>query len=725
MNLKGLEHFKDPNKVVAPVVEMDDKEKKIEDFVALRVKQMQDYRKELKIEDKWKEADKEYIPSELDFNKPSGRRRFETDQETGLRSRLVPIGDASQDWRSNNSDPTLLSKIQTALSIIIDQNPEAHLKAISRKYKDRTALAYGMWKRNWNISESKEKYKLFSFNLAKYGWAVGRSYPHIVKFEKEILTEVNREDPSKNGYETRTTTWYNDVDKEILDPFRTWVDEQSRPYDQYSRNDIYYEKDYSYDAAMVEFGSYPNFKKWITGPRDLRVDYSEDKSDSGEEDGKKDRQDLITIGFYENRLRDLMVIRIPRLKAVIHYCALPNDDGLLSVWDAPWVLRSNNSPYGISLWEIIKQKKTLYDKMMNMTMDQLVLSIMKMFFYTGTNNLIGDGKIKIEPGKGVQIINGKVDWMDVPGPGNDAFDGMQFLKNGMDDDSGVTPTLQGQVTGQTLGETQIAKEAALKRMKIPVDNIAYAIEQDAYLSLSWMAQIYSTPEVQEFADLKDIAAYQAENSMKPANITPMGGFDEAGAAVGPFQATSYRELNLPLKQEGGKLVESQEERFFAIGDDKEDIPVDQLFWRGVFKVEPKSIVAQSQALDRQSIKEVLNIIAPLLAIPGGEQIYAKPVKEFLISQEMDPIAWLPETWLQFLQQDEQSLFVQVPMMQQPGMPPAGPGMGQVPTNQTSMQGAQGTTPNQGAPTVVPQAQVATPKAPGVNKAPRQELTRAQ
>ncbi len=251
MNLDGLSDFTKTGQVKAPVVKLTDEEKTVWEFVSLRVKNMQDFRKSLKIEEKWKEADKEYIPSELNFQKPAGRRRFETDQDTGLRSRLVPIGDLSQDWRSNNSDPTLLAKIQTALSIIVDQNPEAYLKPTVKKYQDRTALAYGMWKRNYIVSEAKNKYKLFIFNQAKYGWAPMRAYPHIIKYEKDILTEVNPDDPTKNKYETRTTTWFNDVDKEVLDPFRTWVDEQSKPYDSYSRNDNYFEKDYSYDAAVL------------------------------------------------------------------------------------------------------------------------------------------------------------------------------------------------------------------------------------------------------------------------------------------------------------------------------------------------------------------------------------------------------------------------------------------------------------------------------------------
>jgi len=65
MNLDGLENFKDPGKVKAPVVKLTDEEKTVWEFVSLRVKNMQDFRKTLKIEEKWKEADKEYIPSEL------------------------------------------------------------------------------------------------------------------------------------------------------------------------------------------------------------------------------------------------------------------------------------------------------------------------------------------------------------------------------------------------------------------------------------------------------------------------------------------------------------------------------------------------------------------------------------------------------------------------------------------------------------------------------------
>ena len=714
MQYESIKEFNKASSETAPAVAQAEKEKEIEKFVSMRVGNMQQYRKDLKVEERWREADKEYEPTELDFGKE--RKRFESNEETGLRSRLVPVKDESTDWRSKNSDPTLLVKIQTAIAIITDNNPEGALSVLNKKYENKTALAYALWKRNWNISDAKEVYKLFTFNLGKYGWAAGRTFPKKIAYEKEVLTESNEESPEKNVYETRTNVWYNDVAREALNPFRTWIDEQTKPYDDYSTNDWYYEKDFSYDAALVEFGKYSEFKKLIPFPRDLRQSYSDDGSVSGENDDKQERKDIITIGFYENRLKDLYVIRIPKIKAVIHYCPLPNDDGMLSLWHTPWILRSTDNPYGISLWEIIKQKKGLYDKMQNMTMDQLVLSIMKMFFYTGTNNLVGDGKIKISPGKGHQIINGKIDWMDVPGPGNESWEGLNYLRKGMDDDSGITPTLQGESKGQTLGQDMISKEASLKRLKTPVDNIANAIEQDAYITLSWMVQVYSTPEIKSFATEDEIRKYQDETGLDP-NTTMANGMDPmTGQAQGPFAATFYPELNLQIKKEGDKLIEDVIERFFQVG---KDIPFEDLKWRGIFKVIPKSILSSSTELEKQRKMEVFNIMAPLLAQPP--ELYAKPIKQLLKINEENVVDWLPDAWIQFLNQS-QSLFV---AGQNPMQGAAGPGGKTVPSNQTSMQGAAGTTPAQGAPTVVPQQQMSSPVSPGATAAPRNELTRQQ
>lgn len=699
--------------ITAPT--LSGKKKNISDYAMRRKQEMQDYRKSLKIEQKWKDADREYEPSDLDTDPKNQREHFETDEEVGMRTRLVPIGDGVDGWRSRNSDPTLLSKIQTAISIIIDQNPEALLAPMGKRYEKATTVMYAAWKRNWNITNAKEVYKKFIFNLAKYGWAVGRSYPRIIKYPKEILVEKG-ETPEEDVYESVINTWFNDVAKENLDPFRTWIDEQTQPYDDYSMNECYYEKDYSYDQAKVEFGMYDGFDDYIKPNVDLRTQENDsEESVADEEDHLKLRKDLVTIGFFESRLKDLYVIMIPKLKVCLYYSALPNDDGMLSLWHNPWMLRSATNPYGISLWETIKQKKELYDKMQNMTMDQLVLSIMKMFFYTGTSTLLSNGDIKIEPGKGHQITNGKVDWMDIPGPGQEAWEGLRYLRSGMDDDSGITPTLGGELSDKnTLGEILHAKEGALKRLKIPVENIADAIEQDAYITISWMAQIYSTPEVKEFATLEDVVAYENESGMQRSDLFGEVNPDN-GDPQGPFKGTYLPEISLGLEKDGDNLIESNKDRFFQIG---KDIAVKDLYWRGIFKVIPKSILAPSAELEKQRKMELFNIIAPLL--PNPPEIYGKSVVQLIKTNEEDPRDWLPKTWMDAIDAESQSLFVPNPAMQ-PQVDQAGNSV--IPSNQTSMQGAEGTTPSSGGPTVVPESQIPSPVIPGVNASPRTERTR--
>lgn len=715
MDIKLIKEFnKETETVTAPV--LTGKHEEVNNFVTRRVKEMQDYRKSLGIEEKWRDADREYEPAGLD----SGRHQkmhFEADEETGLRSRLVPIGDGAKEWRSRNSDPTLLTKIQTAISVIVDQNPEALLSPAGKKYEAATAVAYAAWKRNWNVTNAKEVYKLFTFNVAKYGWGVGRSFPKLIRYEKEIFFQKG-ETPDKDVYHKATNTWFNDVGKENLDPFRTWIDEQTKPYDDYSMNDCYYEKDYSYDAAKVEFGDYEKFDDLIKPNADLRMSYNDTETEQDKDDELKIRKDIITIGFYENRLRDLYAIRIPKLNTCLYYSPLPNDDGMLSLWQTPWMLRSATNPYGISLWETICQKKELYDKMQNMTMDQLVLSIMKMFFYTGTSSLLGDGKVEIEPGKGYQMVNGKVDWMEIPGPGREAWEGLRHLKGGMDDDSGVTPTLGGELSDKnTLGEILHAKEGALKRLKIPVDNIADAMEQDAYITISWMAQIYSTPEVKEFVSLEQVAKYEQDSGLERSQL--FGGVsEETGEPEGPFKATYLPEVQLPLEKEGETLKESPKDRFFQIG---KDIPVGQLYWRGMFKVVAKSIIAPSSELEKQRKMELFNIMVPLLG--NDPSLFAKPVKQLITVNEEDPKDWLPDAWIQFLDQQGQSLFVPNPAMQ-PQVGPDGQPIDIGASNQSSMQGAAGTTPGASAPTVVPQSQFSSPQSPGVNAAQRSELTRS-
>ena len=677
---KLIEKIEDEKEVVEKSYTAEGEELAVLNLVQDRIKKMDDFQKSVmgkNIQEIWKDADKEYQPDEL---KMSGHgKRFESDDELGLRARLVPILGEEQLWRSKNSDPMLFTKIQSALSILIDKDPEAFFTALTKKYEATTKLAYSLWKTSWTMDQSKQQLKLFIFNLAKYGWAAGRTYPKIVKRKKMILTEIDTEHPDKNKYTEQEIVDYNGVHRENLDIFKVKIDEMTRPNEPLSTNDWYFEKDYSIDSAGLEFSGYTNWKYALGGATKLE----------NEDDSKNERKDIITIGFYENKLKDLYAIYVPSKQLVLAYSPLPNDEGQLSLWHTYWALRDARIPFGIGLWEIIRNDKHLYDRMQNMTMDQLVLAIYKMFFMSGTSNLLtGDGTIKIEPGKGIQNLGGKVEWLEVPGPGKESWEGLKYQKSKIDDASGVAPVIEGEITGKTLGEILHAKEAALKRMNLPLGNIAEALENEAYISLSWLAQILSIPEVKDFADENELRAYEQESGLNMFSMIPQ--IDQEGMQTG-VQGVFYPQVPLNVDFDANKqLIESKETRFFQI---ENELPASKLKWRGIIKVEPRSILTPSIELDKQRKSELFNIIVPLLSQPP--EIFLKAVEQILKINDEDIEDWLPDIWLQYKETGRGM------MNQQPLFVPA-QGFGE------TMQGQQGMQPQQ-PQTVVPKSQAAAPQ----------------
>lgn len=595
----------------------------------------------INFEELMKDADNEYAPHFLrdKQKKKGGGVYLLQDEVTGLRgSRVVKIESEGQGWRSDISEPTLLVKIQTALSILIDQNPEAVFKAVLEKYKPTTTVAQAIWKRSWEVAHSKEQLKLFVFDLAKYGWAIGRTYPRLVQREGDILESINIDDPEKNVYRKVTITEFNDIYREKLDPYRTWIDDMTNLTDPWSMDDWYFEMDISKDAFDLQFDQYSNHPLITAGQKE--------KGDENEEvDGNeetKQRDDIITLGFYESKNKDLYSIFSPKDKVVLYHSPLPNDDKMLSCWWTYWNERDPRTPYGIGLFEILKGDKVMYDRLDNMTMDQLVLSVYQMFFYSGTNSFISDGVINVSPGKGYQKLPGtsvepfKFDFDPK------TFEGIDRRRERMDENTGITPTLQGKTEeGKTLGEVLHAKDAALKRLNIPLSNIASAITTDAYLTLSWANQVYSLPEVKEFVSVEDMERFQQENDIVPESTI----MHENGNITADYP----RSLDLSLDQDrDGTLIEAPEARIFTVGS--QDMPKKNLNWKGRITVNVWSIIAPSQELERQRKLELFNLVMPIsqaIATFLAQGMFkiasaiAKPVIQILEIQNEKSENWLP------------------------------------------------------------------------------------
>jgi hypothetical protein len=315
--------------------------------------------------------------------------------------------------------------------------------------------------------------------------------------------------------------------------------------------------------------------------------------------------------------------------------------------------------------------------------------------------------------------------MEIPGPGAEAWKGLEVLASMMDDDSGISPTLEGEVTGKTLGEILHAKESALKRLKTPLENIAYLIEQDAYVTLSWMSQSYAIPTVMEFSSLLEMTNYERESELNRSQLFGTVQQDEAGEPMldevgkpvvgAPYHAHYLRQLSLHLEDSEGNLKASKESSFFQLGNGDGQIAPSKLKWRGIFKVIPRSIVDSSQELQKAEKMEVFNMIMPLLQFPP--ELVARPIAQMLKVVEEDKDDWLPDTFIAYLDGATEPGQISAPGPQAPGTAtPATPGApgGQTPPLEAG--GGQGEasgtptmpTPGTGTPQTIQAATGQTP-----------------
>jgi hypothetical protein len=647
---------------------LDKKEQELVKFLTKRIEVLKKTKTDIgggfDFEQLMRDADREYLPNNLlQKNKEDKDKNlvYLQDEETGLRgtSRIVNLDNPEGSWRSNLSEPTLLVKVQTALSILIDQNPEATFKGANEKYEKRNNVAKAIWKRNWSLNNSIETLKLFVFDLAKYGFAVGHTVPRILKRDKEILESVDTEHPENNKYRKTTITEFNDVYREKLDLYRTWIDDKANLTDPFSINDWYYEKDYSLEDFQEEFGMYANSQSIKAGT----LVQEGNSGVTGVNSATKTRDDMITVGFYENKKKDLYSIYIADKQIPLYYSPLPNDEGKLTLWYAYWIERDPRTIYGIGLFELIKNNKVMYDRLKNMTVDQLVMAIYPMLFYSGTPAQ-GEAELTIRPDKLVQKLSGSsIEQVKIQFDPR-GRDGIDMESESMDNNTGITPTLGGEVTGKTLGEILHAKDAALKRLNIPMLNISKAIEMDAYITLSWANQIYSIPEIKKFLTEKEMQEYEEESGNKAENATSQGD-TENGQPAGKIEAQYYPKLDLGLDEDKeGVLIESPERRFFQLGSKDGQLGLGDLKWEGKIVVKAQSIISPNPEIERQRKMELFNVVSPVVyqmsalmnqqvdpktgqmfTPKGGMEVAMDlyyPVKQILDIQDEKPENWLPK-----------------------------------------------------------------------------------
>jgi len=648
-------------------------------WVKGRIKQLQEARRDVygeNIEKVWASADKACIPHAI---RGKGRRVIAEDEDKGWRGRLTVLGKES-DWQSDAAQPNAFIKIQTALSILVDKNPEGVFTPSSERFEKNNLLMQNLYHANWERAKSKQQLKLFIYNLAKYGWAIGRTYPLFIKRKVKNLVRYDQDNPEKSVWEEKEVIDYNDIYRENLDPWNAWIDDMATPNDQFSIRDWSWRKVYSWDAAKQEFGNYPMWKYVSPGG------FTEEKVDSTANQKRYTEKNRVEVYFYENKPKDLYVVIANDIPIIVEPLPISDSEGhkYLSCWQTYWLLRHAESPYGIGIWEAIKEDQKIIDKIRNMTVDQLVLSIYKSFFYQGTQNLVNDAEIKIAPGRGKQIMSPRdMKWLEVSGPGAEAWKGLEVFSKDLEESSGITKPLAGEITGKTAFEIAQAKEAALQRLKMPLDNLTDALETDGYITVALIQILYSIPELYRIAEPEKIEEYLREIE----GDKELYARDEAGN----FVAKVYKEIQLGLdRDEKGNLIETKDSRFFRIKPSG-------LRWEGIIRIKPQSIFVVSRELKKAMNLEFGSAVAELL--PQDPAIYSKLVKFLAENYDVDYEKIVPDSWLQEQTPQEQPLIVPKPtpeemMMQAQGQAP----MGQAPPGRISQ-----ARPRSVAPTQSPQS----------------------
>lgn len=607
------------------VIDEKDKQKELNEFLE-RKEQLKNARVNSGIETIWNQADADYLPHELG----SAKKKILVENERTEVSSYISL--SKDEWRSRiaSNDPYI--KIQTAISILFDRNPEAVFDPSSKLYESNTRLVEQLYHRTWsdvNLGSKKELRK-FIFNLGKYGWSPARRcYKKVVRKDMDAIKRYDLEN-QKFEYEKKDIVDIDDVYFEAKNPFDVWIDDLARPDDPRSRRDWMWREVYDKITATNIFG-----KEIADGLNYSSYTEEQEESTKSNKGKQYTSNNLATIYFYENRLTDKYIIESGG--KIIKTSPLFREDKELSLVDTYWTLKNTDCPYGIGINEIMRNNKVMYDRVRNMTIDQVVLSIYKMFFYSNSEQLDDEGgeEIRLEPGKGKKVIDPRnISWLDVPGPGRDAYVLQENLIKDMENDTGINRTLGGEITGKTAFEVSQAKEGALKRLSIPLRNIKSALEWDAKLCVGLQKMIYSVPKVYAIVDPQLITEYIA--NIEDDKDRYFVGED------GVFNVLKYREFQLSLENNNGNFEPSVKKQFFQVKPS-------YLNWDGQINIRVESMIEQSKALERQDTLQVGNILIPLIgqmaANPVLMQAYLPSVKEVLKEFDKNPKDWLPDAWL--------------------------------------------------------------------------------
>lgn len=559
-------------------------------------------------------------------------------------------------------------KIQTALSLLVDRNPDFLLNERLSKYSANNEIMRALLKKSWQRTDSIYQLLLFIFNMAKRGWGVGRTYHKMLDMDGKFRKAVD----GKEVWETERVVKIDDIAFKNLDNHNVWIDEEARPFDFFSVRDWMWREVIHIDKIKRMFPEkeFPNMKYVKVGGNvgETPDGTSQEEESSGQASQRReDKKGMTEVYFYENQFDDKFIVEINGVMVI--YEPLPQHHKRLSLVTSFWNLRSAETIYGIGVIEEMERNENIIDRLLNMNMRQLLLSIAPAGFFNGIAGDFDNENFKIKAGVMKRIEGNPKDitFVKIPEPSDKSLKMIQFLEGKEDQDTGITDALAGNLENIPASAPAfslgISREAGLKRLKLPLRSIQYGFNWEGKNRADLIKQVYSNFEVERVINPETIDEY-----IKEINEDPGFYFlkrDENGSFVTVKNPKAEESMFINKNEEGeasvfsrrfpeeqltieeddkGNFIESEDKKFFKIRPE-------MLSWEGDVTFVIDSILVHSEELEKLDTTRFIELLTGLVQLPP--EISEKWIKQATIAFNKDPKKWIPDNFLDIMNKAKQ------------------------------------------------------------------------
>lgn len=599
---------------------------------------MEEFRKSAKpsnMEELWKSLKSMYLPKVE--NDGAFFAKYTTDAATGT---AIPdtLFAADDDEIENMSEPLVAVKVHTALSLLTQRTPDIKWDSDDDRYEQNTPVINAVRFADWQDDQVRQQYIMLWFYCILYGTTFWRRYYEL---STRTVTLPDKIDLATDKETTREAliTDFDATTGEAMSPMKVWIDPATQPLKPRSMRKVMWEEVYTYDQFCRKFEDKVS-KKVLESIKGTVVEgYQGD--------------DNVCCRYYEHMDLDLYYIEANDEELLKEH--LPQNHKQLSIMMAIWMPRGEDSPYGLGPMEMLSEDLHALNKFKSMTLTQVKFSIYKAVFYNGSLSSEGgeSGDIKIRPDRAYKYTgNDKIQFLEIPGPGVDSWNAINMLRERIDDASGINRPLGGEIVKTTAFQTDLAKDAALARLSVPIANMSMLLVKDAWLTLELQRQHYALPKVKALVEPEEmIAAQESLDRMKANGETP--GFDlwvdtsqvdDNGEMVPRVFQGTYREAQLNLEKSGsGQYVPSKTKNKVLLTSDVFD-------WKGKIYVVTDSLLTIAPTIEKSRELEMYNLLIPMFTQPP--ELIAKPAEAICKLYGKDPEDVLPDSFMAYLRQVE-------------------------------------------------------------------------